>query len=191
MSKVENGHLVSINYVVTDKVSGDVLDSSNNQGKPLIFLLGQNQVIIGLEKALIGKNIGEKFKVEISPEDAYGVRNPDFLQEVPKDQFQGIDLKKGMTLFGQGDNGETVQVVVDEIGETSVIIDYNHPLSSKTLVFDVEILSSKEPTEEELVSYIPPYSSGSSGCCGGGHHHDTGGCCGGGHHHGGGCGCSH
>lgn len=191
MSKVENGHLVSINYVVTDKVSGDVLDSSNSQGKPLVFLLGKNEVIVGLEKALIGKNIGEKFKVEIAPEDAYGVRNPDFLQEVPKDQFQGIDLKKGMTLFGQGDNGETVQVIVDEIGETSVIIDYNHPLSSKTLVFDVEILSSKEPTEEELVSYIPPYSSGSSGCCGGGHHHDTGGCCGGGHHHGGGCGCSH
>lgn len=191
MSKVENGHLISINYTVTDKENGEKLDSSDTQGQPLVFLLGQNQVISGLENALLGKNIGEIFKVEIAPEDAYGIRNPDFLQEVPKDQFQGIDLKKGMTLFGQSDDGQTVQVIVDEIGETSVMIDYNHPLSGKTLVFDVEILSSKEPTEDDLAKYS--LSCGSGSCCGGGHHHENeGGCCGGGgHHHSGGCGCRH
>lgn len=184
MNKVENGHLISINYIVMDKANGEVLDSSDTQGQPLVFILGQNQVITGLENAIIGKEVGDKFKVEIKPEDAYGIRNPDFLQEVPKDQFQGIDLKKGMTLFGQSEDGQTVQVIVDEIGETSVIIDYNHPLSNKTLIFDVEILSSKEPSEDDIIKY-------SSSCgCSGHNHSGNGGCCGG-HHDGGGCGCSH
>lgn len=187
MDKVENGHLISINYAVRDKESGEILDSSDTQEKPLSFILGQNQVISGLENALIGRNVGDRFEIEVAPEDAYGIRNPDFLQEVPKEQFEGIDLKKGMTLFGQSEDGQTIQVIVDEIGDSSVIIDYNHPLSSKTLMFDVEILSSREPSKDELANYSSLYSGG---CCGGEHHQSNGGCCGG-HHHSGGCGCSH
>ncbi|RDU58380.1 peptidylprolyl isomerase [Helicobacter sp. MIT 99-5507] len=176
MSKVENGHLVSINYKVTNKENGEVLDSSDIENKPLTFLLGQNQIIPGLEKALIGKDIGNKFQVEIAPQDAYGIKNPDFLQEVPKEQFQGIDLKKGMTLFGQSDDGQSVQVIVDEIGETSVMIDYNHPLAGKTLIFDVEILSSNEPSEDEVIKYSHSCCGGGDSCCGGEHHQSNGKC---------------
>lgn len=180
MSKVENGHLVSIHYKVTNKENGEVLDSSDTQKEPLVCLLGQNQIIPGLENALIGKDVGSKFQVEVAPKDAYGIKDPDFLQEVPKEQFQGIDLKKGMTLFGQSDDGQSVQVIVDEIGETSVMIDYNHPLAGKTLIFDIEILSSNEPSEDEVIKY-------SSSCCGGGDK-----CCGGEHHQSNGeCGCKH
>lgn len=181
MSKIEKNHLVSINYVVTDKDSGEVLDSNNDKEKPFVFLLGQNQVIIGLENALIGKQVGGNFKIEINPEDAYGIRNPDFLQEVSKDQFSGIELTKGMTLFGQSEDGQTVQVIVDEIGDDTVMIDYNHPLAGKTLLFDVEVLSSKEPTQEEILELT------SCGCG-----HSAGECCGGSNHQNGkDCGCGH
>lgn len=182
MSKVEKNHLISINYTVKDKDNGEILDSSKE--KPFKFLLGKNQVILGLENAVIGKTIGSSFKTEISPENAYGTKNPDFLQEVSKDQFSGIDLVKGMTLFGQNDEGQTVQVIVDEIGDNSVIIDYNHPLAGKTLLFDIEILSTKEPTEEEILELTKSSCAcghSESECCGGNGHGD--------HHSKDGCGC--
>lgn len=181
--KVENNHLVSINYVVTDKDSDEVLDKNE---KPFSFIIGRNQVVVGLENALIDKKIGDKFKVEVAPKDAYGEKNSDFLQEVPKEQFSGIELVKGMTLYGQTEDGETAQVVVAEIGENSVIIDYNHPLAGKTLLFEVEVLDSKLPSDDEILALESHHDSA--------HHHHCGGregCCGGAHHTESGCGCHH
>ncbi|MDE6886905.1 MAG: peptidylprolyl isomerase [Helicobacteraceae bacterium] len=181
MNKVKNNHLVSICYQVTDKSNGEILDSNNDRENPLTFLMGKNQVIEGLEKAIIDKEIGSKFNAEIEPKDAYGIRNPEFLQEIPKNQFSGIELIKGMTLYGQSEDGQNAQVIVKEIGEDSVIVDYNHPLAGKTLLFEVEIISSKEPSEQEILEL----TSHSCGCG-----HSGGGCCGG-HHkeHSDGCGC--
>lgn len=181
MSIVENNHMVSICYKVTDKENNKILDKNDNKDKPFVFILGENQVINGLESALIGKKVGSSFRVEIAPKDAYGERKKDFLQEVPKEQFTGIDLVKGMTLYGQGENGSVVQVIIEEIGENSVIVDYNHPLAGKTLIFDVEILSSKIPSKEEILEL----SSHTCGCGGGEN------CCGGANHTESGCGCNH
>lgn len=179
MANIENKHLVSINYVVTDKESGVEIDKNSS----FSFIVGENQIIVGLEKALLGKKIGDKFIAEIAPKDAYGERNNDFLQEVPKEQFSGIELTKGMTLYGQSDDGDTAQVVVEEIGENSVIIDYNHPLAGKTLCFEVEVLDSKIPSEDEIIALN---SAINRHHCGGGEH-----CCGGANHSEAGCGCHH
>ena len=176
MSKknVENNHLVSINYVVTDK-NGKVLDKNE---KPFSFIAGQNQVIVGLENALLGKKIGDKFQVEIAPKDAYGERNDGFFQEVPIEQFSGIELTKGMSLYGQSEDGEVAQVVVRDIGESSVIIDYNHPLAGKTLLFEVEVLDSKIPSEDEILAIQEQlhkhYCGGGDSCCGGENHTESG-----------------
>ncbi len=175
MSKVENNHLVSINYVVTDKDSDEVLDKND---KPFSFVMGQNQVVVGLENALLNKKVGDKFKVEVAPKDAYGEKNNDFFQEVPKEQFSGITLVKGMTLYGQTEDGDTAQVVVEEIGENSVIIDYNHPLAGKTLLFEVEVLDSKIPSDDEILALSSHanhhHCGGGEGCCGGAHHTESG-----------------
>ena len=170
--KIKNNHLVSINYVVMDKDSDEVLDKNE---KPFSFIIGRNQVVAGLENALLDKKIGDKFKVEVAPKDAYGEKNSDFLQEVPKEQFSGIELIKGMTLYGQTEDGETAQVVVAEIGENSVIIDYNHPLAGKTLLFEVEVLDSKIPSDDEIlefesVAHAHHHCGGGEGCCGGANH---------------------
>lgn len=176
--KIENKHLVNINYVVTDKESGEEIDRNSSFG----FIMGENQIIAGLEQALLNRSVGDKFAVEIAPKDAYGERNSDFLQEVPKEQFSGIELIKGMTLYGQTEDGQSAQVVVEEIGEESVIIDYNHPLAGKTLLFEVEVLASKIPSEDEILAL----HSNASHHCGGGE-----GCCGGANHTESGCGCHH
>jgi FKBP-type peptidyl-prolyl cis-trans isomerase SlyD len=88
------------------------------------------------------------------------------MQEVPKDQFAGIDLEKGMTLYGQGEDGSTVQVVVKEIGEDSVIIDFNHPLAGKTLVFNVTINNVRDASQDEIMTGIPAENQQDDDCCG-------------------------
>lgn len=165
---IQDKHLVKLNYSVRNKENGELLDS--NKDKPFTILIGGNQIIPGLEKALIGKKAGSKFSVEIQPKDAYGDRNNSLLQEIPKEQFSGIELKIGMSLFGQGNNGETIQVTVNDIGEDSVIVDYNHPLAGKTLLFDIDIISSREASESEIIELSKNKcgSSNSSSCCGGG-----------------------
>ncbi|MGI0406778.1 FKBP-type peptidyl-prolyl cis-trans isomerase [Helicobacter himalayensis] len=181
---IEKNKVVSIEYEVIDTQSGDIIDS-NKGGAPLEFLVGANQVIAGLENALLGKKTGEVIKTEIKPEYAYGVYQADLIQEVAREQFSGIDLKEGMTLFGQSDDGQTAQVIVKGFNDEVVIIDYNHPLAGKALSFEVKVLGVRDASELEILQ------GGVGGGCGcgseGGHDHSgRGGCCGSG-----GCGCGH
>ncbi len=181
---IENNNVVSINYEVFDSQTKQTIDSSKDN-KPLEFIVGQSQVIEGLEQHIKNAKVGDKLEFSVEPELAYGVRNPELMQEVGREQFGDIELEKGMTLFGQAENGMPVQVIVADFNDTSVLIDYNHPLAGKTLDFKVEVLNVREATDDEIIASM----GGGCGCSsGGGHGHGGGGCCGGG---GGGCGCSH
>lgn len=180
---ITQNKIVSIEYEVVDQANGTLIDS-NKGGTPLEFLVGSGQVIIGLENAIMGANIGDNIQATVAPEDAYGIYQSDFVQEIPRDQFEGIDLKAGMTLFGQSEDGQTAQVIVKDFNDDIVIIDYNHPLAGKTLCFEAKILDVREATEMEI---LQGGVKGGCGCGTGGGHGSGGGCCGGG----GGCGCSH
>ena len=175
---IAQNKIVSIEYEVFNQADNTLLDSNKN-GAPLEFLVGSGQVISGLENALMGASIGDNVKATIAPEDAYGTYQSDFVQEVAREQFEGIELKAGMTLFGQGEDGQTVQVSVKDFND--------HPLAGKTLNFDVKIIDVREATEMEI---LQGGVGGGCGCSSGGGH-SGGGCCGGGGHSGGGCGCSH
>ena len=160
---IQTNQIVSIEYEVRD---GDTVVDSNIGGAPLVFMFGKGQIIPGLETGLADMAIGEKGEVIVEPRDAYGELNPEAMQEVPKDQFAGIDLEKGMTLYGQGEDGSTVQVVVKEIGEDSVIIDFNHPLAGKTLVFNVTINNVRDASQDEIMTGIPAENQQDDECCG-------------------------
>ncbi len=151
MAITEN-QVVSIEYEVRD---GDTVVDSNMGGAPLVFMYGKGQIIPGLESGIANMEIGEKGDILVKPADAYGEYNPDATQEVPKDQFTGIDLTEGMTLYGQGEDGGTVQVTVKEIGDENVIIDFNHPLAGKELMFTVAINNIREATAEEAMTGVP------------------------------------
>jgi len=171
---IEANQIVSIEYEVRD---GDKVVDSNVGGAPLVFMFGKGQIIPGLENGLVNMAVGEKNELLVKAEDAYGELNPDAKQEVPKDQFAGIDLEEGMTLYGQGEDGGTVQVIVKEIGEENVIIDFNHPLAGKDLSFVVTLNNVRDASADELASGIPAENQqADDDCCG------TGG--------GTGCGCS-
>jgi FKBP-type peptidyl-prolyl cis-trans isomerase SlyD len=173
----EDNKVVGIEYEL--RVAGDdqVVDSNMGQ-KPLEFIFGKGQIIPGLEKELEGVSEGESKEVKVAPGEAYGEYNPEAIQDLPVEQFSGIDLEKGMTLYGQGQNGETVQVVVKDFNDENVTIDHNHPLAGKDLNFAVTVASIREATEDELAN-----GAVASECCSteGGHEHGDS-CCGGGCH---------
>ena len=169
---IDKNQVVSIEYEVKENGTDKVWDS-NVGGKPLEFIMGSGQIIKGLEEAIAEMSVGDKKEVIVAPVNAYGEYISDYIKEVPRDQFVGIDLQEGMTLFGQGENGETVQVIVKDFNDEVVIVDYNHPLAGKELNFVVTILDAREATEKELACGLHHHE-----------HHNGGGCCGGG-----GCGC--
>ena len=149
---IEANQIVSIEYEVKD---GDTVVDSNVGGEALVFMFGKGQIIPGLENGIVNMNIGEKGDILVKPEDAYGEYNEEATQEVPADQFAGIDLAVGMTLYGQGEDGGTVQVTVQEIKGETIVIDFNHPLAGKELMFSVAINNVRDASAEEAMTGIP------------------------------------
>ncbi|QOY53947.1 peptidylprolyl isomerase [Candidatus Sulfurimonas marisnigri] len=161
---IEANQIVSIEYEVND---GNSIVDSNIGGAPLVFMFGKGQIIPGLENGIVNMSIGDKSELLIKAEDAYGEYNDEAKQEVPKDQFAGIDLEVGMSLYGQGEDGGTVQVIVKEIGVEDVVIDFNHPLAGKDLTFNVSINNIREASAEEAMTGIPAENKQEKeGCCG-------------------------
>ena len=160
---IQANQIVSIEYEVKD---GDTVVDTNVGGAPLVFMFGKGQIIPGLENGIANMAIGEKGDVLVQPEDAYGPLKPEAKQEVPKDQFAGIDLEVGMTLYGQGEDGGTVQVIVKEIGAENVIIDFNHPLAGKALMFSVTVNNVRDASAEEAMTGIPAENQQDDECCG-------------------------
>ncbi len=161
MSKV-----IGIEYSLKDANSGEQLDT-NVGGKPLEFISGKGQIIPGLEEKLVEMNLNEEADVMVEPAQAYGEYNQEAVQTLAKDQFAGIELAEGMTLYGTGEQGETVQVVVKGFTDTEVTIDYNHPMAGRTLMFSVAILSVREATEEEVqTGVVGGMAAMGGGCCG-------------------------
>jgi len=140
---VKDGATVSLEYTLTG-VDGKIIES--NKGKePLRYVDGRSQIISGLEKALVGMKAGTEKKVTVKPEEAYGQVDPKAYQEFPKENVPADSLKAGATLFAKNANGEMFPVRVKEVKDKTVVIDMNHPLAGKTLVFDVKILDVQPP----------------------------------------------
>jgi FKBP-type peptidyl-prolyl cis-trans isomerase SlyD len=152
--RAENDCVVSFHYSVRDAGDTDAaepIDDSRQRGEPMLALLGHGQLVPGVEKALSGRETGEKFAVEVAPEEAYGIRQEGLLQRVPKKYFQNAQkLKPGMTTVLQTSNGDRRTVTVHKIGMSSIDVDHNHPLAGKTLRFEIEIVDVRAAAPEEL-----------------------------------------
>ena len=135
---VKDGSVVSLQYSLSEE-DGKLIET--NKGKdPLKYTQGNRQIIPGLEKELAGMKVGGEKRVKVKPEDAYGVVNAKASQEVPKEQIPANGLKVGATLSAKGPQGQEIPVRVHEIKEKTVVLDLNHPMAGKTLLFDVKIL---------------------------------------------------
>jgi FKBP-type peptidyl-prolyl cis-trans isomerase SlyD len=154
--------VVSIHYTLTDD-AGKTIDSSAG-GEPLAYLHGNGNLILGLERALEGKQAGDSVNVKIAPAEGYGEYDKALVQRVPRRSLKGINnIYVGMQLQAQSDQGAR-SVTVTQVAGDMVTIDGNHPLAGQNLNFDVKIADVRAATEEELAH---------------GHVHGPGG-----HHHG-------
>jgi FKBP-type peptidyl-prolyl cis-trans isomerase SlyD len=141
--EVQPGAVVHLEFTLRDG-SGAVLD--DNRGRPpLVFTVGQREVIPGLEKALAGMKVGEERRITVLPEEGYGPVDPAAVTEVPTERVPPELRTVGARLVGQTRNGREMPVRVREIKETSIVLDLNHPLAGRTLVFDVRIILIEPP----------------------------------------------
>jgi FKBP-type peptidyl-prolyl cis-trans isomerase SlyD len=153
LMRAEKNSVVSFHYVVRDAAqpAAEPYDDSRKRGEPLLALLGHSQLVPGVEKALTGREAGEKFEVDVAPEDAYGERQEGLLQRVPKKYFQNAQkLKPGMTTVLQTRDGGQRMVTIHKVGMSAIDVDHNHPLAGKTLHFGIEVVEVRAAAPEEI-----------------------------------------
>lgn len=139
MKEAKAGDKVKVHY--TGKLTtGEQFDSSNGR-EPLEFTVGAGQMIKGFDSAMPGMKIGEKKTINILPADAYGEIDETAIIEFPKENIpKDMHLEKGMQLQLRNQEGQPFPVTVAEIKEDVLILDANHELAGKELVFDIELM---------------------------------------------------
>ena len=148
--KVENGDTISVDYVGKLE-DGTVFDTSLKEAaieagiynqmrnyEPLTFTVGTGQMIEGFDAGVVGMKVGETKTLKIPPEEAYGEYDPELSRELPKEAVT-FTPEVGMQLAT--DTG--LRGIVKEVGKKSFVIDFNHELAGKTLIFEVTVVSKE------------------------------------------------
>ncbi|MGB5333473.1 MAG: peptidylprolyl isomerase [Woeseiaceae bacterium] len=139
MTQAKSGDTVRIHYTGTLD-DGTQFDSSAGRD-PLEFALGGGQVIPGFDKAVDGMAVGDSKTVTVPPEDAYGERHDQLVQQVPKSALpEDMEPAVGMHLQSQSPDGQVMNLVVVEVEEETLTLDANHPLSGQALTFAIELV---------------------------------------------------
>ena len=140
MAGIKNGDKVGIKYV--GKLDDGSVFDKNEEGKPLEFVMGKNEIIIGLEKGLLRMKKGEKKKIKVKQEEAYGKYDGSLVQKIPLSTVPGgRKIEKDMMLMVGDNRGGRRLVRVIEVEKDTFTLDLNHPFAGKDLTFEVEIVS--------------------------------------------------
>lgn len=148
--QIDNNSVVTFHYTLHD-AEGVELDASRTRDMPLTVLIGHENIVAGLDRAMHGHTTGDRFDVVVEPVDGYGMRREDFVQRVAKKYFREPDrLRPGSTATLSVQEGGQRSVTVLKVGSSVIDVDLNHPLAGKTLKFDVEITDVRAATAEEI-----------------------------------------
>lgn len=160
---IQKDSVVGISYVLTNN-AGAELDKAE-MSDPFFYLHGASNIVPGLEEELEGLKAGDKKKVSVSPELGYGELNPALKIKVGRDAFpEDAEIAEGMQFAADVGAGQPLPFTVERVEGNDIFLDGNHPLAGETLHFDVEVVSVREATAEEL-------SHGHAHGPGGHHHH--------------------
>lgn len=138
--KVTTGHNVNVHYrgTLTD---GTEFDNSRTRGQTISFQVGSGQMIPGFNDAVVGMTTGETKSVTLDPTQAYGQRNEEAFNTVPREAFgENFEFEVGATVQGNGPRGIFL-AKIHELQEDNVILDMNHPLAGQSLNFEIELVS--------------------------------------------------
>jgi len=145
MPKAQDGDMVTVVYqgLLED---GSVFDSSGDD-EPLIFVLGEDKVLPGFEKAVLGMEVGEQKTVRVPPEEGFGIRLERLVDEFTVNSLPaGLELTVGTQLEVTAEDGGQFRVVVTDLQTDRVTLDANHPLAGRPLIFRIELLAIDRPT---------------------------------------------
>jgi FKBP-type peptidyl-prolyl cis-trans isomerase SlyD len=148
---ISQDKVVEIEYTLT--VNNEIVDQSES-GEPLVYLQGHGNIIPGLESALMGKAPGEKVQVTVQPEDGYGERDDEAVQVIDREDFDD-DVEVGATYFAQAEDGSVTPFTVMSMDGEDVTVDFNPPLAGEVLHFDVNIISVRDATADEITHGHP------------------------------------
>ncbi|HLV44666.1 MAG TPA: peptidylprolyl isomerase [Aggregatilineales bacterium] len=145
---VQDDVVVELQYKLWS--DGELVEESE-EDDPLVYLHGYDNIIPGLERALRGLRVGDEKDITVTPDEAYGSRDPENVEEVSlTDLPLDFTPEEGMVLEVQDEDGNVYVAQVQQVTEETVTLDFNHPMAGKTLRFQVRITNLREPTEEEL-----------------------------------------
>jgi FKBP-type peptidyl-prolyl cis-trans isomerase SlyD len=146
--QIEKNKVVTFHYTLNDSEGGY---TESTEGKdPAAYLHGYGGIVRGLEREMRGKQAGDEFSVTVKPEDAFGVFQPEAVQRVPiKHLERPGKLEVGRVIVVNTRQGRA-QGIVRKVGRFNVDVDFNHPMSGRTLIFDVKIVDVRDATPEEI-----------------------------------------
>lgn len=135
---VDNGKRVSIEYTLT--LEDETKVDSNVGSEPLSFVHGERQILPALEDALTGMESGDTRRVVLTAEQGYGPEDPNLFQEVERERVPEDAQQEGTALTARDSAGQTYPLRVQEVKDKTIVLDLNHPLAGKTLIFDVKVV---------------------------------------------------
>ena len=145
MPKAQEGDTVTVIYQASLE-DGSVFDAAE-EDEPLVFVLGEGDVLPGFENAVLGMQVGERKIVKVPPEEGYGMREPRLVDEVAIDNLpKGLSLKVGNQLEVTSEDGTQYRLQVVDLADDRVTLDANHPLAGHSLTFQIELLFIDRPT---------------------------------------------
>ena len=146
--KISQDSVVQFKYIIKD-LAGNEVESSGDHA-PVAYLHGHNGMMPGIEKALEGKQAGDKVAVELPASETFGEKLVDNEQRVSIKHLMGADKwKAGMTAIVNTEHGQR-QVTILKVGKFMATVDINHPLAGQTLAFELEVVSVREASQEEI-----------------------------------------
>jgi len=147
--KLPNGTIFDTNNQKTALESG--MFSSKMKYEPTIICVGEKQLIVGLDTALIGKEVGNSYKIELKPEEAFGKKDIKKIKLVPVAEFQKKKLnpQPGMQIDMDGQ----VATILRAAGGR-IMVNFNHPLAGKEVVYDIKINKKITDKQKQLVAYL-------------------------------------
>jgi len=156
--------VIGFHFSLTDQ-SGNLLEDTKQQnGLPMIILLGAGGVLPALERGIQDMDIGARKRVTIPVEEAYGPIDPSLRLKIPRLKFpKEVELSLGLQFQGGEKDGWPIIYRITEIEGDDIYADANHELAGLTLQYDVEITEKREATAEEISHGHAHRRSGSCG----------------------------
>ncbi len=142
---VSEGTRVFLNFSVSLEDGSEV--DSNFGGDSVNFVIGDGSLLPGFERLLFGMSPGERQMFMVPPESAFGQPNDNNVQSLPRKQFEeDVDLEIGLVFSFADASGSELPGMIIAFNEEDVTVDFNHPLSGRTILFDV-LIHRVEPVE--------------------------------------------